>query len=332
MVVVPSATIDARLPYLDPIAASAIRAIVRRLDLDLILVGRTRDLSTAIIGAGRRVAVVLYNQMQSGVDKHDWFHDRIYRRLDRAIVITEQGGRELAEHTLLAKEKIDLIPYAVDAARFAPDPARTAESRLRFDLPSDAFVIGMVGGFNPGKGQRELIRALGIAVKIEPKLAGSIFGLLVGYRNGDSAEYIGELDLLRAELPFAERVRFHPFLDDPSVAYRPLDIFVLASHSETFGIVLQEAMASGIAVIGTASGGVGEIVTNGETGLLVPPRDPEAIAEAIVGLYRDPERRARLAGNGRRSVIERYDPERLGRAFVESLLAAVRHRGAEARS
>jgi glycosyltransferase involved in cell wall biosynthesis len=315
------------VPYLDLAAARKLSIVFQREEIELALVARTRDLSTTMIAAGRDVAVVLYQQMQSGIDKRDWFHNKVFRRLDACIAITQRAREELVGNTVLAPERIAVIPYGIDTVRFSPDTLAADEGRRALGIPPDAFVVGIIGGFNPGKGQREFIEALRIAAELDAELAGRLHGVLVGERAGDSSEYGVELRRMRDALPFAERVSFHPFTDDPRPAYRALDIFVLASHSETFGMVLQEALAMGVPSIATDAGGVPEIITHGENGMLVPPRDAESIARSIVALYRDPDLRARLASNARSFVRRSYDAHRQYTAFEQVLADAIELRG-----
>lgn len=309
------------LPYLDLPAARKLSTVLAREEIELILVGRTRDLSTAMLAAGRDIAVVLYQQMQSGIDKRDWFHNKVFKRLDGCITITERGRTEMLEHTVMTEERIDVVPPGIDTAHWCPAAVPREQARACFELPEDAFTVGIIGGFNPGKGQREFLEGLRLAVAMEPKLAIRLHALLVGERADDAGEYVRELRQLRDALPFAGRVQFHPFRDDPREAFRALDAFVLASHSETFGMVLQEAMAMEVATVGTDSGGVPEIIVHERTGLLVPPKNPGAIARALVRLHHDAGLRNALAMAGRRFVMQAYDIMQQ-HARVESALAA----------
>jgi D-inositol-3-phosphate glycosyltransferase len=315
------------LPYLDLAAARKLNMVFHREGTELALVGRTRDLSTTMMAAGRDVAVVLYQQMQSGIDKHDWFHNKVFRRLDGCISITQRAREELVGNTVLAREKISVIPYGIDIEHFSPEALGAANARGDIGIAADGFTVGIIGGFNPGKGQREFLEALRIAAEMEPELAGRIHGVLVGERPSDSDEYGAELRRMRDALPFAERVTFLPFANDPRPAYRALDIFVLASHSETFGMVLQEALAMGLPAIATDAGGVPEIIVHEENGLLVPPKDAEAIARSIVKLYRDPALRQRLSMCARSFVRESYDAGRQYQAFEQALAGAIERRG-----
>jgi len=319
-------TLTPALHYADPFAAARLRRIFERESTQLVLVARTRDLSTAMLAAGHDRAVVLYQQMQSGLDKRDWFHDRVYRRLDGCITITRLGRDDLERHTVLAPEKITTIPYPIDARHFSSQRIDRSSARRAYGVADDAFVVGIVGGFNPGKGQLELLEAIEIAAQRSPVFARSVSAILVGIREADDSAYVHRLEELRASLRFAGRIGFFPFANDTRLAYRAMDVFVLASHCETFGMVLQEAMAMGTPVIGTDCAGVPEIIRDGTTGVLVRPRDPAELADAILYLFADATLRERLASRARESVIERYDPERHYEAFESALFAALERR------
>jgi glycosyltransferase involved in cell wall biosynthesis len=103
-----------------------------------------------------------------------------------------------------------------------------------------------------------------------------------------------------------------------------LDLFVNPSRAESFGVAALEAAASGLPVVASRVGGLPEIVAEGETGLLVPPEDPAALAEALSGLIRSPERRRELGQAARARAVERYDWQRCARAMERLYEATVR--------
>jgi glycosyltransferase involved in cell wall biosynthesis len=108
----------------------------------------------------------------------------------------------------------------------------------------------------------------------------------------------------------AQRIHFTGFRQDIPLVMRGLDIVVLASDAEPCGRVLFEAMASGAAIVATETGGTPEIVRHDQEGLLVPPRDPSALAGAIAALIREPGRRARLGEAGVARVRAEFAVER----------------------
>jgi glycosyltransferase involved in cell wall biosynthesis len=100
---------------------------------------------------------------------------------------------------------------------------------------------------------------------------------------------------------------------------READVFVLSSHAEPLGVVTMEAMSMGLASVATDAGGVREIMTHERDGLLVPPKDPAALAEALRRLAEDEALRQRLAAAGRRTVVERFDSRHSAGKLFERL-------------
>jgi glycosyltransferase involved in cell wall biosynthesis len=127
----------------------------------------------------------------------------------------------------------------------------------------------------------------------------------------------GALYDLRERLDLDGAIEFAGSLSEDDVIERlgSADAFMLASRSEPLGVAYMEAMALGLPTIGTAAGGVGEIITNEHDGLLVPPEDDEQLAAAIVRLMDDPELRERLGSNARQTIVERFD-SRIGAATL----------------
>jgi glycosyltransferase involved in cell wall biosynthesis len=118
-----------------------------------------------------------------------------------------------------------------------------------------------------------------------------------------------------------DAVTFYGSHDNPSEIMSAFDVVVLATKKETFGLVLIEAMRSGVAVIGTNAGGVREIIEHGQTGLLVKPQDATDLAEKLRRLYQDDGERRRLADNGKNKADRLFTIEahytQLERYFVE---------------
>jgi glycosyltransferase involved in cell wall biosynthesis len=125
------------------------------------------------------------------------------------------------------------------------------------------------------------------------------------------------LERRAAELGVAGSVRFVGFCADVQRFYDALDVFVLPSLCETLGYVLLEAMATSLPVVGTRVGGVPEVISDGESGLLVPPRDPAAIARAIESLLGSEELRSRFGREGQQRVVEEFHERDMVRRTVE---------------
>lgn len=219
----------------------------------------------------------------------------LVRRCDALVFVSESLARPFREAFPDASEKMAIVYEGIE-----PSPYRARELGTDFRdsiraQPGERLV-GTIGRLTPWKGQDDFLRA---AALIAPAHADARF-LIVGGCISSPAEratdevYRERLLHLAAELGLADKVRFTGHRDDVAAAMNALDVFVLPSHDEPFGIVLIEAMAAARPIVATAAGGVPEIVRDGQEALLVPPRDPEAMAAAIRRLLADGELGARL--------------------------------------
>ncbi len=203
-------------------------------------------------------------------------------------------GLHLAQQTLryLPQDRpVTVVPYGVDLERFAPAADREQERK--------PFVVGSVGRLSPEKGLEHLLEAarclLAEGVDLRVLLAG----------DGPSR---ARLERRAAEPPLAGRVEFLGEVEHDAVpeALRRLDVFVMPSTWEGFGVAALEASACGLPVVASAIHGIPDVVVSGRTGLLVPPRDPAALAAALRRLLEDPSLRRRLGQAGREFVAGAY--------------------------
>jgi glycosyltransferase involved in cell wall biosynthesis len=177
----------------------------------------------------------------------------------------------------------------------APEQRRCLRAEL--GLEEDEQVVGLVGSLYPIKGHKYLLEAVPRILKLHPDTTFLIVGR-------------GELELpLKEEVNrcgLKNRVRFLGLRDDVSALLSLMDIFVLPSLSEGLSIALLEAMAAGKPVIATDVGGNPEVVVDGETGFLVPPRDADTLAAKLLLLVADKHQARRLGKNGRRRVQQHF--------------------------
>jgi glycosyltransferase involved in cell wall biosynthesis len=204
-------------------------------------------------------------------------------------------------------EQALLAPVGVDTHRWVP------EARPENRTP-EPFRVVSVGRLHASKGHDDVIRAIGELTIVGRDVTLDIIG--------DGPERLA-LERQAQEAGLTDRVTFHGSLGEDQIIehLRHAHVFALASHAEPLGVVYMEAMAMEVPTIGTAAGGVGEIITDGESGLLVPPQDPAAMAAAIARLIDDPSLCHRIARAGRRAIVERFDSrigaEILHRKFCE---------------
>jgi glycosyltransferase involved in cell wall biosynthesis len=202
-------------------------------------------------------------------------------------------------------------------ARVVPNPLPGPPvDRHEPDLPP---VVATAGRLHADKGVDVLLRALA-----QLRARGcDVRGLVLGDAIAGQASYRDALHALAADLGLAAVVDFAGYVPDPSARWAGASVYVQASRHEPFGLAAIEAMASGLAVVATAVGGLADLVADGETGLLVPPDDPGALSAAIERLLTDPLLAGRLAAAGRRHVLATYTPDRFVDGVVEAYEAAL---------
>ena len=179
--------------------------------------------------------------------------------------------------------------------------------------PADRFTVGMIGRIAPWKGQHVFLDAFAQAFGGGDEVAIIVGAAMFG---GEELEYDDRLRERARALGIDNRVTFRGFRSDVWRELVDMDIFVHASIvPEPFGQVVVEAMLAGIPVIASAIGGPSEIVSTGIDGLLVPPADVDALAQALVRLRVDAALRIRLAENGRRRAAD-FSPEAAASAMT----------------
>lgn len=191
----------------------------------------------------------------------------------------------------------------------SPEPQVPGDNELR---------IGVVGRLHPQKGQADLLRAFAL---LDPGLRSASRVLLAGGASPGHERQAEELAALARDLGIAERVSLLGFVADTRDLIASLDLLVLpATRAEGLGGVLLEAMAARVPVLSTRAGGTAEVVDDEETGLLVPPQQPAALARALARLLGDPQLRRRLGAAGRRAVEQRFGADSMARQ-VERIYA-----------
>lgn len=223
-------------------------------------------------------------------------------RGDRVVAISRAVRDHLLRDAPSLGERVVIIPDAVDPERFHPgnDGERV---RAEWTVGTGEIVFGVVGRVSSRKGQDDFLDAAALVLRKVPQARFAIVGDAVPGRE----EPGHALRDRAARLGIQDRVIWAGYREDIPQVMAALDVLVLPSAApESFGIVLLEAMATSRAVIATAHGGPAEIVVPGETGLLVPPRAPLELAEAMGRLAREPSLRCDLGNAGRARVLSRY--------------------------
>ncbi len=235
------------------------------------------------------------------------------------LVQNEEDLALLTRWRISAASKTTLLGNGVDLTRFAPlDATQTAGVRARvraeLGLDGDAVLAGFVGRLVQEKGLPELFAAAAT-------LGRGTTVLCIGPDDPDKPDALTAAERRLAE---AAGVRFLGMRDDVDRLYHAMDVFVLPSHREGFPRSAMEAAACGLPVVATDIRGCRQVVAPGETGLLVPTRNPAALAAAIAELAADPGRRAAMGAAARRRAEACFDE----RKVVERVMATYARAGA----
>ena len=216
--------------------------------------------------------------------------NRLTYARNEAVLAVSRGVADSARRPRWTRPRhfpaITVLHHGIDPSTACRGPAARAEGRRRLGLPADATVIGTVANFTPKKDHGTLLDAVSALLTTRPQLRVVLVGS-------------GPLeDALRRRVtggPLAGAVTFAGSRDDVAQVLPAFDVFVLSSLHEGLPIALLEAMASRVAPVATAVGGVPEVIRDRADGLLVPPADPVALASALAEVLDDAALRERLA-------------------------------------
>jgi glycosyltransferase involved in cell wall biosynthesis len=269
---------------------------------------------TSLVAGGRPVVIYYhFGSMRKGnliLDSVIWLYESVL------LPISLRRAKYIACGTTYVRDgilrrfrgKTSLIPPGVDTRRFRPAARRVTDPHVLY-----------VGSLNLSDQQHkrfeDLLEACAILRDELLQLRLSVVG------GGDGLAMFEEL---AAKLGIADLVRFRGRLEGDALAeaYRDAAVLAVPSLRETFGMVITEAMASGLPVAAVNGGGVPDVVDDGEDGILVPPRNPRALADALRGILTDPEKGDALGRAGLKKVTERLEWSHQIAAMNKILVAA----------
>jgi glycosyltransferase involved in cell wall biosynthesis len=233
-----------------------------------------------------------------------------YRLMADYYIAISQKIKAVLVNDGIAADRIFVVHSGIDLQRFSSDSGEHLFSEFR--LKPDQQVVINVAHLAGHKGQQYLVRAIPYVLKKIPSVRFFIIG---------DGELMSELKALAASLSLNQALTFTGFRKDVGAFYHIADLFVMSSVQEGLGTAVLDALALGKAVVATNSGGIPEMITDGETGRLVEAANPLALAEGIVDLLSDPERAKRMAERGRALVQKDFSID----VMVEKNLAVYRN-------
>ncbi|MBA3641427.1 MAG: glycosyltransferase [Acidobacteriota bacterium] len=229
-----------------------------------------------------------------------------YDQVDRFICASD-AIREILLADGVAASRAVTVHEGIDLGHVAAAPP--AALHEEFWLPHGSPIVGNVAALVPHKGQRHFVEAAALVVREVPDARFVIAG---------EGELRPTLEHLIKHLNLEKHVILAGFRPDVLSLHKAFDVFVMSSITEGLGTSLLDAMACGRPIVGTTAGGMPEVVQDGKTGILVPPRNDRVMADAIITLLKDPALRDRMGTAGRALANARFSAERM---VADTLLA-----------
>jgi L-malate glycosyltransferase len=222
-----------------------------------------------------------------------------YRQVD-CFVCVSRAIREMLIADGVPASRAVIVNEGIDLERVAAAPPANLHEELW--LPHHAPIVGNVAALVPHKGQKHLIDAAALVLRQVPDAQFVIAG---------EGELRSALERQIREHHLDKHVHLLGFRPDILSLHKAFDIFAMSSVTEGLGTSLLDAMACGKPIVATSAGGIPEVVSHDREGILVPPRDPAAMAAAVVRLLKDPGLRERMGQTGLTSARDRFSAERM---------------------
>ena len=235
------------------------------------------------------------------------FHRFALSNLARAVAVSSAVETNLRK--IFPPQKIALVPNGIEIEHWASaDGARLRESfRSAHGISPEALVVGTIGELIELKGQREFVLA---AREIAAKFPAAHF-IVVGKDNSYKKEFRRELKRLVKVYNLENRFLFLDWVEDTAEFFHATDVYVSASHSESFGLAILEAMASGAAIVAAETEGARELLSDGFSARIVPVKDAFRLSEAVGEIIADADLRRKLGENARITAREKFGLRRM---------------------
>jgi len=267
-------------------------------DIDIVHFHWTRDMITVVLAklfSKKKPKIVQSRHMGMTRFKDDLYHRYMYKNIDMMHAVAKRVKQELQKFIPDdVRPKIEMVYLGVEISKV--DEKKVEALRIKYNL-KDAFVVGIIGRIEEGKGQHLLVEALG-------KLDTDIKALIVGDVMDEN--YLAGIKEKVKKENLSERVVFSGFTKNVNEHMQLCDILVLATKNETFGLVIIEAMANGVAVIATNNGGPLEIIEDGVDGVFFDGTSTD-LAEKIALLYNDTQLKNKISHAGYVKAKEKFD-------------------------
>ena len=285
----------------DLLASYRLRILINRFSYDIIHSHTSHAHTLAFLASiGTKTRLLVSRRVDFSIFRHSFFHlsGIKYRYMADYYIAISQKIKDVLVRDGIPAQRVFVVHSGINPERF------TAASKdhliSEFNLKDNEPIVVNVAHLAGHKGQQYLVRAIPLVVAKIPAARFFIVG---------EGELMNKLQALAASLGLNKELIFTGFRHDVGAFYHISDLFVLSSVQEGLGTAVIDALALGKPVVATNSGGIPEIIQDGETGRLVAPANPAALAEGIIELLSNPERAKRMASRGQELVRQNFSVE-----------------------
>jgi len=270
-------------------------------NIKVVYISWTKDLFLAALVklfSKKKIKIIYHRQMKITRYKKDFYHNFIYKSLSLVLVITRGLLIDCQKYLPVDKDKIIELSYGIRL----PNDNKAYDKKTflkNLKLKENIFTIGVFSRIEVQKGQHLVIEALNLLSEKNMQL------VIIGHCM--DSKYQNNLIKMIDEYDMSDQVVFAPFIESPMKLMAMLDLIILPTYEETFGLVLAESMLMGTPVIGSNAGGVPEIIDDNHNGLLFESKNYKSLSEKIISIYKSEELRIKLSNNAKIFASEHYD-------------------------
>jgi len=310
------------IKYIDLRAMMAIRNTAKEMGASILHLHHSADLGLAfpaLIGMPH-VRLIFSTYMYIPAPKTDLYHRLEYGRVSRVLTLSDLMTENARQNLPIEPSRAMTMPYGIRMESFDPDTTPRGAIRDQFNIPRDRIIIGLLGRLDPFKGQVEMIQAMPAILE---KFPGALLALVGNETPELEGIYQKKLVAEAQRLGMQDHVLFTGVAKNPALFMADMDVYVIPSYHETFGMSAIEAMAMRLPVVASDTGGLPEVLDHGGCGLLAKAKDPASFANAVIRYLTDERLRNTMGRLGREKALALYDRrksmERLENIYREAV-------------
>lgn len=307
--------------YFDYKSAKQIADFIDSNNHNVLLVFDNKDLDMAAIAKRKynsQMRIIYFQQMQIGINKKGYIHTKRFNQIDSWITPLQYLKEELGVRTKFDLSKVKILPIGIDSSKFSTEVYNRLNSRDRLKMKLDDFYFGIIGRIDRKKGQLITLKAFNELVKKGEDCRLLIFGSPT-INDPDSETYFKEIQDFIAQCKLEKLVEFASFQPEVQLFYKSVDCFIMASESETYGMVTVESLASGTPTIGANTGGTPDLLGRGEFGPIFNYPDHKDLSEKMIELKTHYSTYRNKALSAQQYVAENYTLLKEAKGFFNEI-------------